>query len=263
MTAPSNTWLYGLVPAGRPVPPGLSGVADEPVRVIAGPGIAAVAGSVPRADFEEEPLHAHLEDAAWLERAARAHHQVVATLARSGPTLPMRFATIYRDDQGAAAMLDIRRDELLAALRRITGRTEWGVKVFLVRPSNAAYDTGANDRASGEPRPGTAYLLRRKAQREDQQQIMGRALDDAEDIHAALSASAAESTRHPVQSMEASGRGEPMLLNGAYLIDDGHSSAFGRTLDELTAGHPELRVEATGPWPSYSFSGVGAEPEGG
>lgn len=263
MTTSHNTWLYSLVPANRLPPPDLVGVADESLRIVTGPEIAAVAGSVPRADFDEEPLRAHLEDPAWLERTARAHHRVVDALARSGPALPMRFATMYRDDQRAAAMLDVRRDELLAALRRITDHTEWGVKVYLVDTPGTAPGSSTSGPAGQEPRPGTAYLLRRKAERDDQHQRLRRALEEAENIHAMLSATATESTKHPVQSIEASGRGEPMLLNGAYLIDDGHRSALGRTLDALAADHPELRVEVTGPWPPYSFSGFSTEPEDG
>ncbi|MGW4894037.1 GvpL/GvpF family gas vesicle protein [Kitasatospora sp. NPDC004240] len=263
MTESHNTWLYAVVPADRPPPAELSGVAGEPLRAVAGADLTALAGSVPCADFDEEPLRAHLEDAAWLERTARAHHRVIDALARAGPTLPLRFATLYRDDGRAAAMLRERRGELLAALRRITDRTEWGVKAYLADPSATGPQDepgGADEPAGESQRPGTAYLLRRRAQRQERGQALHRALDEAELVHTTLSDTAAESTQHPLQSAEATGHGEPMVLNGAYLVDDIRLTELDRALVTLAVHHPALRLEVTGPWPPYSFSGIGADP---
>lgn len=253
MTPAVNTWIYAIVPADRPLPPGLAGVADEAPHAIAGPDLEAVAGTVPRADFDDAPLQDHLEDPAWLERAVRAHHEVIGALARGGPVLPMRFATLYRDDDRVAAMLRAQHGELLGALGRIAGRTEWGVKVYVAEPS--APDSEP-DPATDEQRPGTAYLMRRKARHEDHREALRHAMDQAQQVHAALAATAAASTQHPLQTTEASGRREPMVLNGAYLVDDAGLPALEAAVDALAADHPGLRLEVTGPWPPYSFSGV-------
>lgn len=258
MNATDNTWLYAIVPADRKPPGDVSGVAGEVLRVVSGPGVAAVVGTVPRADFDEETLRDHLEDPAWLERTVRAHHHVIGALAQTGPALPVRFATLYRDDQRVAAMLQNQRQDLLYALGQLAGRTEWGVKVY-VEPGLAAASDDA--RATDAQRPGTAYLLRRKAQQEDRSQSLRRAMDEAQQIHAALATAAVASTCHPLQTSEASGRREPMVLNAAYLVADDGLSDLEAMVDSLAAGHPELRVEVTGPWPPYSFSNIGAQPE--
>ncbi|MFF0413300.1 GvpL/GvpF family gas vesicle protein [Kitasatospora sp. NPDC004745] len=199
---------------------------------------------------------------ARLERTARAHHRVIETLARTGPTLPLRFATIYRDDRCSEAMLHARRTELEAGLRRVAHRTERGVKAYLTRgPAVTPPEADRPRPAGGDQRPGTAYLLRRRAQHEGRQRAATRALDEARQIHAALAATAAESALHPLQSPETTGRGEPMVLNGAYLVDDARLRDLDRELVTLALHHPGLRLEVTGPWPPYSFSGV--EPAGG
>ncbi|MFI8455392.1 GvpL/GvpF family gas vesicle protein [Kitasatospora sp. NPDC085464] len=262
---PTNTWLYAIVGSssvgsgtgtGHAVPPGLTGVAGEDLYVIAGPDLTALAGAVPRTDFDEEPLRRHLEDAAWLEHAVRVHHHVVDTLARAAPVLPLRFATLYHDDQRAAAMLADHRDELLAALRRTGGRVEWGVKAYLTptAPPTAA-DAGAGD-PQQEPaaRPGTAYLLRRRAHRRFQEQAVQQASDDAADVHTALARSAVEAFCHPLQPPEATGRAEPMVLNGAYLVERSGTAAFHQAVGALSARFSGLRLETTGPWPPYSFT---------
>jgi len=259
MTASFNTWLYAVVPAHRQPPPELSGVAGEPLRTVVVGEIAAVVGSVPRSSFGEDTLQAHLEDAAWLEVTAVAHHRVIDALARTGPTLPMRFATLFRDDQRSAAMLRDRLNELSAALRQITDRVEWGVKVYVARPVATAPASGPSNQAGNGQRPGTAYLLRRKAQRENTLEALRGAMDDAQQIHASLAALTAASTQHPLQKKEASGRSEPMVLNGAYLVDDSRRPALEQALSTLAGRYPGLRIEVTGPWPPYSFSAIEAK----
>lgn len=271
MNAAACVWLYGIVPAGRSGgadPSGssgtsaisaISGVADEPLYVVAGPDVAAVAGAVPREDFDEEPLRTHLEDVTWLERTVRIHHRAVDALAHTGPVLPMRYATVYREESSVVAMLESHRGELTAALERLAGRTEWGVKVYLAHRSAAGPD---RDRPADESKPGTAYLLRRKAQRDERLQMRRRAGEEADRIHEALATAAVEDARHPLQTAEASGRREPMVLNGAYLVEDERLPAFEKAVAACATDHGELRVEVTGPWPAYSFTDIAGLSEG-
>lgn len=260
---PTNTWLYAITGAVRTVPPGLTGVAGEVPHVITGPDLSAVAGAVPRSDFDEQSLRAHLEDAAWLEHAVRAHHHVVDTLARTTPVLPLRFATLYRDDLRAAAMLEERRDELLASLRRTADHVEWGVKAYLA-PGAPHPDAGPAGAPQQDPaqRPGTAYLLRRQAQRRLQEQTLQQATDDATNVHNALTRSAVEAVLHPLHPPQAAGSLGPMLLNGAYLVERTRTTAFHEAVNALSARFPGLRLETTGPWPPYSFTTT-ARPEDG
>ncbi|MGW2250714.1 GvpL/GvpF family gas vesicle protein [Kitasatospora sp. NPDC001660] len=258
MTATHHTWLYAIVPADRLPSPEQRGVAEEPLRTLGGPDLAVVAGSVPRDDFDPEPLHAHLEDPVWLERAVRAHHRVVESLARAGAALPLRFATLYHDDARAEALLRERHDEFAEALRRVEGRTEWGVKAYLARrPPPPGTDTGSGPGdPTGRDRPGTAYLLRRRAQRQEREDTSRQALDDARTIHARLAGVAVAAALHPPQSAEASGRAEAMVLNGSYLLDHADRQRFADAVAALAARHPGLRLELTGPWPPYSFAGL-------
>jgi hypothetical protein len=264
VSAAANTWLYAVVP----VPPGdlpepLTGVAGEPLRLLTGPGIAAVAGSVPRADFDEAALNAHLQDPEWLERAVRDHHRVVCVLGRTHRLLPMRFATLCQDDARAVALLDERQDRLRAAIEHVAGRTEWGVKAWGVGFRADAFRSEAPDHT--EPRdagssPGAAYLSRLRERRSRRDQAERQAVEEADRVHARLAAIAADWVEHPPQPAAATGRDEPMLLNSAYLVDDSRTRTFQDTvtglLDELVA----LDLELTGPWPPYSFAEL--DPEG-
>ena len=53
------------------------------------------------------------------------------TMPQMGPAIPMRLATVYHGDDRVRRLLESRAAEFARALDQVTGRTEWGVKVFL------------------------------------------------------------------------------------------------------------------------------------
>ncbi|MCC9307829.1 GvpL/GvpF family gas vesicle protein [Kitasatospora sp. RB6PN24] len=258
MTGDSYTWLYAVAPSGTDlaVLRGMSGVAGEHPRLITAADLAAVVGSVPSSDFDAPALHDHLQDPHWLEHAVRAHHQVIDALARGSRTLPLRFATLYRDDQRVSALLDEHHREFRTALDRVAGRTEWGVKAYLDSARLHDDNQGADGRdgTASTGRPGTAYLLRRRAARDRNAQALDDAVERARQVHHELTAVAEDSAEHPLQTPEATGIRDPMVLNGAYLVDHPRAEEFAQVVAGLQDAHRQvLRIELTGPWPPYSF----------
>jgi hypothetical protein len=252
-----GTWMYATAATGF-MPPGplagVSGVAGEPVRVIEEAGLVAVVGDVDLAEFGADALRRHLEDLDWLAARTRAHHAVVAAVAARGPVLPLRFASLYLDEDRVHALLTDRRDDLHAALRRVAGRSEWGVKAYAAAspagPSEPVEESGA------DTRPGVAYLRRRRADltaREDARQAAAAA---AERVHAGLCRLAAAGRRHPPQDARLSGKPHQMVLNGAYLVDDSRVDEFTAAVRTLAGRHPGVDLQLTGPWPPYSFADV-------
>ncbi|MFC4606833.1 GvpL/GvpF family gas vesicle protein [Streptomyces maoxianensis] len=249
------TWLYAVAPtAGTSVPAGLKGVAGEPVRVIEGAGLSAVVGSVPLSDFGEEELRAHLEDLPWLEAAVRAHHWVIDNAARSGCVVPLRFATMYRDDARIRSLLDERRADFDSVLDLLAGRTEWGVKAY-VDPQAFVPDS-QGDRTGGRSSPGTAYLLRRKEQQRGRETAHARATECAEAIHAALAELAVRTAEHPPQDARLAEYEGWMVLNNSYLVPDPRVEKFAAAVASLEQRFPEIRLELSGPWPAYSFTAI-------
>ncbi|MEH0982842.1 GvpL/GvpF family gas vesicle protein [Micromonospora sp. CPCC 205556] len=255
-TVAVGSWLHGVVRDADPAAlAGVAGMDGGPVRAVRAAGLAAVVSAAPLTEYGEEALRRNLEDLAWLERAARAHHAVVDLLARSGPVVPARLATVHHDDTRVAAMLAERRADLSGTLDRLTGRGEWGVKGY-VRP-------GVPPRAEAPAASGgagAAYLRRRRAQltaRDEGQRI---AAEAAAAVHEALAGSAVAARRHAPQDRRLSGAPTAMVLNGAYLVAGAAVEGFAALVAELTDRHPELRLELTGPWPPYSFVDGRREP---
>jgi len=278
MSGHQGVWVYAIADhAGGDVflP---SGVAGTQVRAISAAGLTVLASEVDLDEFGEAALRRNLENLDWLEEAARAHHGVVDTAARVFPVLPARFATVYSGAATMVAALGERAGQLRAALARVGGHMEWGVKVYAIpaqagdRPARtrdgnpagpiavgaetAGAATGGGARA--EPGAGMAYLRRRRAQISAHRESSRTAVASAREVHVELSGHAAQARLYPPQAPALSGIKAPMLLNAAYLLDAGGAAGFSSVVASAAASHPDLRLDLTGPWPPYSFAGQGA-----
>ncbi|MEV4742105.1 GvpL/GvpF family gas vesicle protein [Streptomyces sp. NPDC049555] len=231
----------------------VTGVAGEPVRTVRHQDLTALVGAVDAADFGERALRAHLEELSWLESTARAHQRVVDAAGATGTcVLPLRLATVYRDEASVRAMLQERSTHLAATLRRLDGRVEWGVKVHARTPEAAPS-------APRAPTSGRDYLRRRISARRAHEEDARRAEETAHAIHAALTALAEETRLYPPQHTGLSGRPGRNLLNAAYLVPRTAGDRFTAAVARLTGSAPAdgAEVELTGPWAPYSFAGTG------
>ncbi|AUA10240.1 Gas vesicle synthesis protein GvpL/GvpF [Streptomyces malaysiensis subsp. malaysiensis] len=201
---PHMVYAYAVL---RPTPEAaravaaVRGVADEQVGLVETGDLAAAVGPVPAEEFEEDALRAGLERLPRLAALARGHHGVVAALAPLGAVLPLRLATVYRDEDRVRQILQERRDQFLPLLERLAGHVEWGVKVYTDpgdpgdpgdpvaqadhsdsadQADSGARDGAAASEAAGERAlgPGRAYLaarVRRRRGAEDAWQAAARA----------------------------------------------------------------------------------------
>jgi hypothetical protein len=248
-----GSYVYAVsrgLPAGAMA--GVRGMGGAPVRLVEDEGLTAVVSPVDLAEFGEEGLRRNLEDLGWLETTARAHHAVVDAAAEHAVTVPLGLATVYRNEERARGALRARREEFVRALDRITGRTEWGVKVYadLAR----AESSGEGRDATAGARPGTAYLKRRGAQRHEEEQARQEVLVLVDRIDDELCALAATRRLHRPQDPSLSGERGWMVLNAAYLVDDERADDFRAAVARLARTRPEVRLQLTGPWAPYSFA---------
>ncbi|MFG2001439.1 GvpL/GvpF family gas vesicle protein [Spirillospora sp. NPDC048911] len=266
MTGPTGpgggtaVYLYGVSRGLDPAAlPALTGVGGAPVRAVTAGDLTALVSTVNEADYGEDALRANLEDLAFLEATARAHHDVVDQAARTAPTAPVRIATLYRDDERVTLLLTERHDTFTRALDRITGRSEWGVKAYAYAEALAAAPAApaapAREAAAtaGGPGAGAAYLRNRQAQRKQREDAGRRVTAQAQDIHAELAGHAVATRQHPPQDPKLSGHDGTQILNVAYLLDDDQVEGFLAAVKDIDARLPGIGAEVTGPWPPYSF----------
>ncbi|HZT92506.1 MAG TPA: GvpL/GvpF family gas vesicle protein [Gaiellaceae bacterium] len=240
MAEATGWYVYGVVESAAPV---------EVEAVVEGP-LAALVDRVPLSEFGEGVLEQRLNDRAWLEVHAQAHQDVLQAAASAAAVVPFRFGTIYRDAADVRAMLRDRRDELVAALERVRGRVELGVKAWASAPEPAR---------EARPASGRAYLEQRLGAQERDRRSMQLLADAARDAHERLRARAEGAVANRPQPRELTGRDETMILNGAYLVADEVPlrEEVARLGDEYRGLGVEFEV--TGPWPPYNFVAGGED----
>jgi hypothetical protein len=226
---------------------GLTGVDGTAVRLVRHADLVVVVSSVPLADLDESRLE-RLDE---LAAVARAHHAVVHAVAAVSVALPFRLATAYQGDDGVLEVLRREHGRFRAALDRVAGRVEMGVKVYADQHATlvpaAPEGTGAT--------PGKDYLRRRREARRSAEDAWQAAAAAARRVDTALGALAADRRHHRPQSSRLSGVSGDNVLNAAYLVDAGRVAEF--TALAAGLGGAGTRVEVTGPWAAYSFALVG------
>lgn len=249
--APGSTVIhtYGVVDG---VPSGLpDGIGGSPTTTLELGPVTLVVGQLDAERFGPEAWEQHGQDPRWLEPVARQHHEVLQALCDADDALavvPLRLPGIYTDEEALRAALLTQADDLRRALDEVRGHSEWGVKVFL---------TGAAETVE-QPAPtsGRDYLQRRSAAVRDRDQLRERRHRIVLDVHEGLASVATHSVTNPPQDEALTGRKEPMLLNGAYLVPDLAQDQFFGLAEELhhQVAAEGMVIEVSGPWPPYNFA---------
>ncbi|MGW0604330.1 GvpL/GvpF family gas vesicle protein [Streptomyces sp. NPDC002640] len=251
------TYLFALS-AARPPEEALSPVAGHPgggpLRTLRAGRVHLVVQDVPAAAFDRQALTDRLNRPEELERCALAHHRGVAAAAPYGPVVPLPLATVYLNDGNAVAAVASQERTVLDVFARLTGRTEWAVKVHAAAPGTAPEPPASS--GEGGTGGGRSYLSRASARQRRDRDRHETARAVARTVDRALRAHAAGATSHRPQSEQLTGRKAPQLLNAAYLVDDDRRDDFLAELRRLRSDDRLAEVDVTwsGPWVPYSFA---------
>jgi hypothetical protein len=217
-------YVYAIRAAGAL--PDLRGLGDAPVEQVRVEDVAAVCSASPR---PPEP------DAPRLWR----HQEVVETLMRYGPVLPVRFGTRLADDEEIRTLVRRHLPALVAGLAAVRDKVEVGVRVLWAQapPSQPPVEAGT----------GRDYLLRRAAHQHAEDAWRLAAERRADDLHGALAVFASAATRTVLPAPNT-------LMAGAYLVDAEQVDRIGVAARALGEREADLTFVPTGPWPPYSFA---------
>jgi hypothetical protein len=241
--------------AAEDAPPGLPGLGAARLVPVAG-GFHLVAADAPLPAYSGAEIDARLGDLSWVSDRALAHERVVehflTRAADSGCTVvPLKLFTLFADEGRAAERLAARRDAIDAAVERLAGRVEWGVRVHF-DPQAARRQGGEAAAAAQGAASGRGYLQAKKRSREAVRDAAALAREAAERLHRDLASLAAAAQRR-----EAGDEAPALVLEAAYLVEAGRQAELEEV---LAAGAERLRGAAcetvvSGPWPGYHFAG--------
>ncbi len=169
-----------------------------------------------------------MDDEAWTRDDLMAHHAVVTALdAAANGCLPARFATHVSED-----LLRQRYDALSEALSRVEGRSELAVTAVWTSP----------------PAPttsGTAYL-----------RVRAEALRSARRVARLIEEACGDQL---VQVSHRECPSQTVALSSALLVPRARADVVKMALPRDTQ---DVRILVNGPWPPYSFAGIGGGPAG-
>jgi hypothetical protein len=209
--------VYAIV-EGLAELPNLGGLDDATLKRLEVAGLDVV--------FSEVDHDVDLREKAVLQHAA----VVDALMARSDAILPGRLGPRFADVGEVEAAVNGQAESLRAALRRVGGCVELGLRVLEAEQQSAI----------AAPRTGSDYLRGRLEERRA-------SLQRAFELHEPLSRLArASSTR------ESQTRGE--VLEASYLLGADEVERFREELARLERAESDLAFICTGPWPPYTFA---------
>lgn len=228
---------------------GLPG-AVRPTCLDLGRGLWAVVSEVPLSKYGPTQIEAGLRNLEWVAEIAVAHEAVVEHFAtRRGVTVvPMKLFTMFTSSDRAISELRAKRQTLTAALRRLRGCEEWGVR--LVRAPRRS--DGRMQVVPPRERSGAAFLAAKKEARDrtrDAVRQVSNVVETAYDLLAPLSRDSRRRTDFPESAAA------PPLLDAAFLVPAARKARFRAAARRAAAAcrAAGLELTLTGPWPAYNF----------
>lgn len=255
----SATYLYALVRSPGPLrtegaPSGLPGFSKTRALAV-GDSLWLLAADAPLPEYDADSIQSHLQDLAWVSDRALAHEATVehfSELAGPGRVVPMKLFTLFAGDDRALEHVRTDRARLDRIFDRIAGCQEWGVRVRFDEARARELATEEVQRDSGKHGTGTAFLLRKKIEKDVSRTQLDNVRKSADEVFADLAAHAKEARKRDPLA--------PLLLDGAFLVQTGSAGDFEREVARWAERLSELACELTltGPWPPYNFIGEAA-----
>jgi len=259
------TYVYCVVagrkrPSAAKRPKGLPGLGPLRLLPIGERPLWLVVADAPEQRYGEKAINEGLRDLDWVSRAAVAHEAVVESFLSAAAVLPMKLFTIFTSDARALEYITSQRSQIDAALERVTGHDEYGVRVALDRTAQSTDlrtpgETGGSrpSRRTGAASSGVSYLQRKKAQRDATAERAVRAREVVADLYDRLAAVASVARRRAATEMPA--QGGPLLLDAAFLVPRSRAKRFNAAVrSQAKRLVPQgYWIALSGPWPPYSF----------
>lgn len=194
------------------------------------------------------PVNAHefaaelarkMEELEWLAESSVRHQRVVATIAEKTTLLPARFGTIFLSDASLAEDVGARAKSLGEAFARVKDADEWGVKVFLTAPAKPAL-TNAKSGKDYLQKKAKAIAAERKSGPDEETEKLAQEL--------------ARLARAGAVSNKVSSGQQGLQWQSSYLLPRAKRKQWDAVLLKYARKWAEnRRIEASGPWPPYSF----------
>lgn len=232
-------YLYGVSPASQAPAITMLGIDGEHgVEAMPCAGLLCWVTPVNAHEFAAE-LARKMEELEWLAESSVRHQRVVAAIAEKMTLLPARFGTIFLSRESLVADVESRAKRLAANFAKVKDADEWGVKVFLTAPSKPALVAAKS---------GKDYL-----QKKAEAIAATRKSSPDEEVNA-LAKELAKLARGTAVSNKVSSGQQGLQWQSSFLLPRAKRKQWDAVLHTYAKRWSDSRrIEASGPWPPYSF----------
>jgi len=252
-----------------PFPFSTKGIDEEhEVTTFAYQELEAVVSKISVEDFDSEAIQTKAqEDLKWIKEKAVIHEKVIEEAMRKDgkilSLIPMKFGMIFKEERSLKKALDENYEQFKAILKRLEGKQEWSVKVYLkergkfeqvIKEKKEVIKEKEKEIASLPE--GMAFFMEEEL-KEVISREMSKELSNIVDVlFEGLKKLAIDATKCKILEKELIGRREPMILNAAYLLHEDKVEHFKKGAEKL---NKEIQakgfyLEYSGPWPAYNFT---------
>lgn len=224
-------------------------------------GLYAVVSKVRESEFGEENLKKNLADLEWLKAKASTHEKVIEEVMKGVCVIPFKFATLFKTESSLKAMLDQHREEFGKNIEYLTGKEEWGVKVycdmdkFKENINISDEEVLKIDKEIDCASPGKAFLLKKKKEEVLKASISGRMNERIKYFFERLSQYSVQGRINRLFPKEVTERNDDMILNAAFLVDRNKVAELCKQVEFFKTQYEEAGIDfdLSGSWPPYNF----------
>lgn len=220
------------------------GLYEKPVFTINYKDLGAVVSMIP---FKEVPPN--VNEINW-------HQRVVEASRENWATLPVRFGTIFKSDDGVKKYLEKSYKDLHIKIAKFKNKDEYGIKVIFdkddlsklklqIDENNEIKKIKEEMESAGT---GTSYFLKLRMDEAIRSEVLKKIDEIRGAIHEQLSKPAADSCTLRSELSE-------IILNASYLVDRKEKESFDSQVKKIKGMYAQygMMVHQSGPWAPYSF----------
>lgn len=219
---------------------------------------------VSESEYSEENFKKNLSDIQWLETNAREHVRVINTFIENSTVIPFKFGTIYNSKVSLKKFIKDYADSLIENFHHIEEKEEWSIKIYCDRKAlceqidELSEETAALEKQIMASAPGKAFFLQRKKKELIENELDRICKNYGQEYYAEFKNMSESTNLNNLLPKAFTGREDIMILNAAFLVSKNKVADFIKRADTLSKkdGNSGFIIEATGPWPPFSFISI-------
>jgi len=202
----------------------------------------------------------------WILGKAQIHEEVIEQAMRTSdsviiPVIPMQFGVIFKTREKLQETLGNNFEKFRKNLEYLSGKQEWGVKVFLDQKVYGEFLEKGNEELLAKKREaeslpkGLSFFAKKKIT-STIDDIKEKELDKIiKEIYESLDESVVSFHKAKILEKDFTLMTEDMILNRFYLIEESRLKEFKGKIEEFREKFNlrGIKIEMSGPWPSYHF----------